>query len=152
MPQDLSRLLVRACTEADLGAVLALQRTWAAESITYGLVPSAEADLAAQLGSYCLLAEQEGQVIGYATGSVHRSEGLAVIPAGVAYLEIEEVYVRPDSRRLGIGSALIERLLGTARAAGVERFLLSSATRDLDAVLAFYRRHGFRSWSVQMFR
>src|SRR5688572_16371419 len=113
MPKRSAGPHLRLCTADDVPAILALQRAWAEESITYGLVPSTDEALLAQLGPYFVLAEHGGQTIGYARGTVRRSEGLAVIPADERYLEIEEIYVRRGSRSQGIGSLLIERLMAT---------------------------------------
>lgn len=33
----------------------------------------------------------------------------------------------------------------------MERFRVYSATKDVDRILAFYRRHGFKSWYTEMF-
>jgi GNAT superfamily N-acetyltransferase len=143
---------IRPCTEADIDTVLELQRQWAEESITYGYVPGTHESLVAHLGQYFLLAEYDEQVVGYAYGTVRRSEGSAVIPANEAYLEIEEIYVDGAFRKRGIGSDLLDRLMITARSNGVARFLLYSASKDLDGILTFYRAHGFRSWYVQLFQ
>jgi hypothetical protein len=32
------------------------------------------------------------------------------------------------------------------------RFVVATVTKDMDKILNFYRRHGFKPWYVQMFK
>ena len=53
--------------------------------------------------------------------------------------ELEELYVRPDRGREGIGGRLVEALLEVARDAGIERLNV-----DVPAnVTGFFEKHGF---------
>lgn len=106
----------------------------------------------AALGPYLLVAESDGEVVGFISGSIHSSEGMAVIPEGESYLEIDDLYVSPEFRRRGVGSGLITQILGRAKERGVAYALLYSASKDIRSILRFYERHGFQSWYVQMFR
>ena len=71
-------------------------------------------------------------------------------PAGVACLkslgdecgEIKRMYVRPDWRRIGLGGALLERLLAEAAQIGYQRIRLDSARFMVDAH-RLYRTFGF---------
>lgn len=83
---------------------------------------------------------------------MHVSDGLAVIPAGERYLEVDEVYVHPDHRSSGIGRRMLEALLQDAEGQGVSRALVYSATKDWSRMVDFYGRLGFKMWSVQLFR
>jgi ribosomal protein S18 acetylase RimI-like enzyme len=57
-----------------------------------------------------------------------------------AYLE--ELYVAPDRRGEGIGRALLETVLETARVAGAARIELGTSDDD-EAAIALYERFGF---------
>ena len=61
------------------------------------------------------------------------------------------MYVKPGLRDQGIGGRLLNRLIEAAQDAGIKRFRVYSATRDVDEILKFYRQHGFKSWYVEMF-
>ncbi len=98
------------------------------------------------------MAETDEDLVGFVSGLIRLSDGLAVIPDGESYVEICDVYVSPLFRQSGIGGELIEKLLAKARAQEVTYALLYSANKDIHSVLRFYERHGFRGWYVQMFR
>lgn len=138
-----------------MDAVLRLQRAWAEEAITYGYAPATREALLPLLGPYFLVAEVARNIVGFAYGTPVPGDGneaTAVIPAGQPYLSIDEIYVAPGHRNQGIGGRLLHQITATARANGVTRFVVYSASKDLDGILRFYRAHGFRSWNVQLFQ
>lgn len=61
-------------------------------------------------------------------------------PGPVALLD--EMYVAPDARGSGIGSAIIRRLVEECRSAGVSAIEINVDEGDVDAQ-RFYQRHGF---------
>lgn len=132
--------------------MLALQKQWVAEGITHGLVDASVEEFTNRLGQFFLVAEQDAAVIGFITATEHESTGLAVIPRGQRYLEIDDVYVVPERQHQGVGGRLLDRIQQEAREKGIDRFLIYSASKDIDSILRFYRGHGFRSWYVQMYK
>jgi len=80
------------------------------------------------------------------------SGGEVVGGAGVAPLagadpltcELQRMYLRPDARGRGIGDALLERCLESARQFLYVRCYLETVTQ-MQAALEFYGRHGFRN-------
>ena len=143
---------VRTCTLADLPAVERLQRAWEAEGVTRGFVAAGAAELHGRVGPYFLVAEFDGGIVGFACGSAGQSEGNAVMAPGERYVEVDELYVAPEWRGRGIGGRLLDALVAQAGNRGIERFLVYSSSRDTDAILRFYRNHGFQAWYVQMFK
>lgn len=144
--------LIRLAEAGDVDEVARIQVEWAEEGNTYGQAPTSAQDIAGKLGPFFYVALLDGGISGFIYGSERVSEGLAVIPEGERYLEIDELYVRPQSRNTGVGGALLETLLRAARDRGIERFKVYSAAKEFDRILAFYRRHGFRPWYVEMFQ
>ncbi|QHW31636.1 GNAT family N-acetyltransferase [Paenibacillus rhizovicinus] len=145
-------LTIRQATQHDLPKVVECSQLWTAENITYGLGPNSEEGLRSSIGDYFWIAEVDSDVIGYITGSVHESEGLAVIAAGERYLEIDEVYVHPEHRSGTIGHQLVDRLLQTAEGNGINRSIVNSASKQWREIVGFYEKHGFQMWFVQMYR
>lgn len=144
--------ILRQCTEADLPAIAKLYTAFAAEEIVYGLVAENVDELRQRLSAYCLVAEVANEVVGFVLATEQRSPGYVVIPEGERYLAIDDLYVIPTFRHQSIGGALLKAVETQARANGIERFLLYSSVKDLDAVVQFYRRHGYQSWSIQMYK
>ena len=65
-------------------------------------------------------------------------------------LHISAVYVLPPFRRVGIGSALLTRILDWGRAAGSERCDLNVLTNN--PAKSLYEKHGFSVLEVKMVR
>ncbi len=148
-------VLIRECTHNDVDDIFQLDRQWDQESIAYEFNYVSREEFIADLErfpTYFLVAESDEGIVGYINGSVRLSQSLAVIPEQETYLEIENLYVKPDFRNRHIGSQLLERLLAIAEQNGIQRFLVSTVTKDMDKILNFYHSHGFKPWYVQMFR
>ena len=148
----MNNVVIRECISADIEKVMELDSSWAAEDSTYGYVAESVEGFADRLGPYFLVAEVQGSVVGFAYGSVHVSEGMAVLPAGQMYFEVDAIYIATEHRNSGIGGMLLNGLLEVAQRNRIERSLVYSATKDLDRILRFYRRHGFKNWYVRMYR
>lgn len=145
-------MIIRQAVKDDVPAICHLQQRWFEEGSAYGFVPDDEEQVEAALGTYFLVAEACGEVVGFISGSAHVSGGMAVVAAGESYLEIDNLYVEPEFRRQGVGGELVERVLAKARENGLAHAVLYSAAREIQSVLKFYERHKFQSWYVQMFQ
>lgn len=143
---------IRKANAIDILKVIELSELWASESITYGLGANTEELMKNYLGDYFWVAEVNSEVIGYILGSVHESDGLAVIEKGEHYLEIDEVYVHPEYRSENTGHMLVDHLLQTAERNGIKRSLVYAASKQWQKIIGFYEKHGFKMWFVQMYR
>jgi GNAT superfamily N-acetyltransferase len=74
--------------------------------------------------AYFLVAESDGQLVGYIHGSVQYNKSVEVIPTQEPYVQIEDIYVRPDVRSRDIGGTLLEQLFDVARQNGIRRFVV----------------------------
>jgi ribosomal protein S18 acetylase RimI-like enzyme len=147
---------IRACTSNDIDGVIALERQWEQEAIAYGdfnpMSREAYVTILERFPAYFLVAESDGQLVGYIHASVHHDKPIEVIPAHEPYAEIEDIYVHPDYRDRDIGGALLERIFEIARQEGIQRFIAGTRSKETDKILKFYRSHGFTPWSIQFFR
>lgn len=143
---------IRKGTYEDLYAIVLLQKQWMKEEITYGFTAADIKYLETKLGSYFLVAVKEKEIVGFAYGTVHKAEKMAVFDEGELYIEIDDIYTSANSREKGIGSCLLSELLKIAKENGIERSLVYSSTKETDDIMKFYKKHGFKTWYIQMFR
>lgn len=151
----MKNVLIRECTHQDIESIFQLDHLWDEENVayvfTYGTREEFIADFE-RFQKYFLVAESDGQIVGYVNGSVLVNEKVAVLPEQETYLEIENIYVMPEFRNIYVGGDLIEKLLDVAEQNGIKRFVVSTVTKDMDRILKFYRRHGFKPWYVELFK
>jgi ribosomal protein S18 acetylase RimI-like enzyme len=145
---------VRACTRQDLESVAQLDNLWNEEGVAYvwyGDRAEIIADFE-RFPQYFLVAENGDRIVGYVNGSVRANDTVEVFPKTERYLEVQNIYVMPEFRAMHVGGDLLEGLLGVAKENGIERFLVSTVTKDMDSILRFYRSHGFTPWYVELFK
>jgi [ribosomal protein S18]-alanine N-acetyltransferase len=124
------RPAVRQATTADARAIAALETenlgadAWSANLVEQGVsgeLPTVQ----------YLVAEVDGQVVGYAAAS---------IVADIA--ELQRIAVTPTRRRSGLASALCEAVVAAAKSQRADRVLLE-VREDNHEALAFYADQGF---------
>jgi ribosomal protein S18 acetylase RimI-like enzyme len=95
-----------------------------------------------------LVAERDGEVIGYTYAGVEGSDYMSLRgPAGVVY----DLVVDPAHRRQGVGRMLLDATLEILKARGAPRVVLSTAERNGPAQHLFDRA-GFRRTMIEMTR
>lgn len=145
-------VIYRKASQMDCEGILKLQGEWLQENITYGYQVETLDSLTSTLNEFSYIAEYEIGIIGFITASAHEAKSMAVINDGERYIKIEDVFVNNKYRDRGIGSHLIDIVLKEGQNQGIERALVYSATKDLDNIVDFYRKHGFKTWYVEMFK
>ena len=152
----MEQIHIRACTANDIGGVIALERQWEQEAIAYGdfnpLSREAPVAILDRFRAYFLVAERDGQLVGYIHASVQRDNPLEVIPTHEPYVAIEDIYVQPGFRDRDIGGALLERIFAVAQQEGIDRFVVGTLSKETDRILKFYRSRGFTPWRIQFFK
>ena len=99
----------------------------------------------------CLLAEMQGQAVGYVQLWLDSVLGLPATDTTTKQLEIKQLYIVEDWIGTGLGAALMRRGLELAQAASVSAVVLGVWERNHRA-LAFYQRFGFREVGEVAFR
>ena len=105
--------------------------------------------LGTQLGDpniIILIAEQDGEVLGYTYSGVEGNDYMALRgPAGVLY----DIVVDPGHRRNGVGQMLLDATVAALKAKGAPRVVLSTAEKNVVAQ-RFFDRAGFRRTMIEM--
>ena len=117
----------------------------------YATVPGAEqvmrrflSDLASSGHSFLFVAESGGRVVGFISGELR--EGSPTFRQKT-WASVDDVFVEPDSRNLGIGRALLEGVEAWAKERRADGVSLQVAAAN-ERGRKFYEELGFREVSV----
>jgi ribosomal protein S18 acetylase RimI-like enzyme len=105
-------------------------------------------------GGFALLAEEDGDLVGYAMVAIKTSTETELDDtwvSGARVGEIETLVVSPAARGGGVGSALLDAIDAELAAAGIEDVLIAAFVTNVDAI-RLYERRGFRPASLYMIR
>jgi len=94
-----------------------------------------------------LVAEEDGEVVGYVLGMIADIMAEAFMPIRSGFLA--DIYVRSDYRRQGIGKELVERLILWFQSKEITYYEWHVAEKNKDAV-AFWRRMGGETTMLRM--
>lgn len=97
------------------------------------------------LADGALLAREEGEVVGFVMFGPDDSGFERDLARGV----VRNVYVDPEARGRGVGTALMDAAEERLAEAGVEEVVLE-AMADNEAALAFYRRRGYEPHRIRL--
>ncbi len=146
MSSDRLEAHIRDAVEADLQAILDIYNaliptTTVAWSETLQTLSQRRAWFRAlrENGFPVIIAEQAGEVIGFAAYGSFRGAGLW---PGYRFTVEHLLYVRDGIRQGGVGRALMERLIELARAAGIH-VMVGAIDADNEASLRFHQRLDF---------
>ena len=95
-----------------------------------------------------LVAEQGGEVVGYAYAGVEGRDWMALRgPAGALY----DIIVDPERRRHGVGRMLLDATVDALKLGGVSQIVLSTAEQNA-AAQRLFASAGFRRTMIEMTR
>jgi putative acetyltransferase len=92
--------------------------------------------------SIYFIAEKDGEMIGGA--GIYPTDGLPE-----ATCELVKMYLKPEARGIGLGRALIEKCLSTAKEFGYKQVYLESMP-ELQKALSVYEKFGFEYLKAPM--
>jgi phosphinothricin acetyltransferase len=146
----MSDLTFRPATQDDAPELLSIYNPYVETStVTFDLEPWAVGDMKhkidaiARLGMPFIVAELDGDVVGYAYLSTWRDK--------CAYETTMEntIYLRDDSRGMGIGGVLLEELCRLGAERGVREVIaVTGDTADAAPSVRIHERHGFERVSA----
>ena len=133
-----------------LDNLLKMSADWAAENSCRGYYPNELSDIQ---GNRIFLAMEEETTVGYLLGHISRAErDSTVMAADTPFFEVEELYIVPDHRSRGLGSALFRYAEEQVKQEAAY-MLLSTATKNWKAILHFYIEElGMEFWNARLFK
>jgi len=139
-----AELAIRPAAEGDIAAIAAIYRDSVLSGVaSYELDPPDEAEMAGRMravrekGYPYLVAESGGTVAGYAYASPFRTR-----PA-YRWMAEDSIYISPAHRRMGVGSALLGRLIGECERLGFRQLVAVIGGAEA-ASIGLHSAHGFR--------
>jgi ribosomal protein S18 acetylase RimI-like enzyme len=150
---------IRRATRADLpalgrlGALLVHTHHEFDRERFFAATPETDTGYARFLGSQLdkpdvlvIVAEEEGEVIGYAYAGMEGHDYMALRgPAGALY----DIVVDPSRRRGGVGRMLLDDVFAFLKSHHAPRVVLSTAVRN-EAAQRLFERAGFRRTMIEM--
>lgn len=139
---------IRPAVDADVDALAGLRRAFWQNQLDAGLIdvpqdlgaaPEAIARLVRRPRAIVMLAVGDGDVLGYAAGTIQVAPHLVQPKVAI----VEEIYVRPDAAAAGLGSRLADAVFDHLLPDGDGRRQVRVLPANAPA-LAFWRKHGFR--------
>ena len=95
-----------------------------------------------------LVAEREGQVLGYTLAGIEGVDYMSLRgPAGV----LNDLIVDPAYRGQGVGRLLLDAIISRLKSLNAPRVVLSTAAKNKSAQ-RFFERNGFRPTMIEMTR
>ncbi len=137
-------------TDDVLSQLIRFSEDWAAEESCWGYRANTVSDIE---GNRIFMASEDDRPIGYLFGKMEHSENMkSIMPEGTPYFEVEELYVVPQCRSKGIGSALFDYAMKSV-SEEAEFMVLSTATKNWKAIFHFYIDElGMDFWSARLFK
>jgi len=131
------RLRVRMARLEDAPGLVPLFETF------YGAFFGGRVTETAVAGRLRLVAEVDDRLTGFA--SLRVTDSLDPDP----YAELADLFVEPESRRLGVASRLVKYAEGIAREHGASHIVVLTGQKNTEA-LAFYRSAGYEEFATAM--
>ena len=122
--------------ENEIKELIHLSKIWEEENITFGYGKNEIKDI---IDKKIIVAKDDNKIIGY----IFAKEGIAknyssIMPDGQLYFGIEEIYVIPKKRSLGIGKMLMDYAKMLAKKDNYKYLFLVTSTKDSKKILDFY--------------
>jgi ribosomal protein S18 acetylase RimI-like enzyme len=136
------------CLNADVQALHADAMPWRFKPPSPAGFAAAAAELIARPDAIILIAELHGEPAGYAYAQVFRN---TETPSHFAYdmVYLHHISVRPDFRKKGAGTALLQAVRSAGQELGVGLVALDVWSFN-EPARRFFRRHGFTTYNERL--
>lgn len=139
------RVRVRIVRAADAAALVPLFEALYGASFGGRVTETAVAGRLRQAAAHeiVIVAEVGDRITGFA--SLRVTDSLDPAP----YAELTDLFVEPESRRLGVASRLVKYMEGLSRERGASHLVVLTGQKNTEAQ-AFYRSAGYEEYAVAM--
>jgi len=142
---------IRPAVLSDIKEMWDLERSVAHEGVIWGEVPTSKAEIKSRISPLAFVAEANGRFVGHIYGVVQKSNNFCVFRKGERYVELKAIFISRRWRGRGVGALLARKLIKQARKKGFRRFLVYTASKELERAIRFYRGVGFSTWCANLF-
>lgn len=132
----IGNLEIRLASQADAAEIAAMSRDYIEKDLPWTWTEARVAFSIASRETNVVVAREAGAIVGF---------GIMSYPHDDAHLLL--FAVRPESRRRGVGSAMLSLLEGVGRELGMRRIRVE-CRRDNDAARNFYAEHGYHELAI----
>jgi GNAT superfamily N-acetyltransferase len=148
-------VIVRPFTKDDAKDLARLEKVWEKEGISPGMAGAmSAAKFVKEANKFiCFIAEDLGEVIGYALGYKKKYDGTRTVlylKKGEAYLELDSLYILKAYRRKKVGARLVIRLIAEAKDQGFKSIHLGADSKKQADLVSFYEKFGFEAYYTRM--
>ncbi|MBN1923251.1 MAG: GNAT family N-acetyltransferase [Nanoarchaeota archaeon] len=131
-----------------------LEQEWVKEGISPLMTGYNKKDFVKEMkNSTVFLAKKNNKIIGYLTCKIRTAKednSVHSIKKGTKYADIDSLYVKKNYRNKKVGTALLKHCLKELEKAGYERTILSADSKEMDKLIKFYEKHGFKVLFTRM--
>ena len=140
----MSAFVIREAGINDFPAITQIYARWVNEACgTFELIPPIETEMRARfayvraLGMPYLVAVKDDQVIGYAYAGPFRAR------EAYRYMVEDSIYIAPEATGMGVGGALLDRLIAACEQFGVRQMAAVIGDSENESSIALHRSRGF---------
>jgi ribosomal protein S18 acetylase RimI-like enzyme len=149
---DFMEILYKKYSGEYLDSIMDLEKSWITENITYGVVESGKEYFNNADKDYFYIALHQDKVIAYIISEIIEKNEYNIFPKDIKFLRVNDIYVLSEYRKQGIGEELIQITEKEAINNGIKHIFLSTATKDTDSVVKFYKKNGYKIWTTSLFK
>lgn len=133
-----------------------LEKEWSKEKISPLMVCNNEKELIKELkNSSIFLIKINNKIVAYLVCKIRtakETERVHDIKKGEKYADIDSIYVKKNYRNKGLGSKLLKHCLKKIKKAGYKRIILSADSTEMNKLVNFYEKHGFKTLFTRMMK
>jgi N-acetylglutamate synthase-like GNAT family acetyltransferase len=147
---------IRKAEIQDLNQIKKLEDDWFKEKISPYMSNDTIKEIKAGIvNNEFFVAEKDNKIIGFSKieiNKINQTMNVYGLKKNQKYIELDSVYVSKEFRKNNIGSKLVNKIKAYAKEKGIKSILLSADNSDINKLMKFYNKFGFKTHFVRMFK